>query len=191
MTRRDWIRLAGLLPLAVRAETGAPGITPENFAPERLRAAIFAETNRVRVAEGRRRLLPEPKLDEAAADQATTMAARLKPSHDGPFPGGANAFERVVRTGLKAELVAENVSAISLPAGNSDETWGDDYGQLAAVIVSEWMASPGHRRNLLRRDLTHLGCAARLALVPGGRRVFSVQVFCRPGGERKNPFAER
>ncbi|MBC7365386.1 MAG: hypothetical protein H7343_01025 [Undibacterium sp.] len=44
---------------------------------------------------------------------------------------------------------------------------------MAEVIVKEWMNSPGHRRNLLRRDLTLLGCAARLARVPiGPPRVF-------------------
>ena len=180
------------LPLAVRGEDRGRVITVENFDAARLGAAIFAESNRARTAEKRARLFPQAELNAAAADQAVTMAARLRPSHDGPFAGRANAFERVRQAGLDPEMVAENVSAISLPATDSGETWGDDYGKLAEVIVKEWMNSPGHRRNLLRRDLTHLGCAARLARVPmGPPRVFSVQVFCRPKNERWTPFAER
>jgi len=155
-------------------------------------AAIFVENNRARAAEKRARLLPQAQLDAAAADQAVTMAARSRPSHDGPFAGRRNAMERVRQAGLAPELVAENVSAIRLSTTDSGETWANDYERWAEVIVKKWMNSPGHRRNLLRRDVTHLGCAARLARVPSSPpRVFSVQVFCRPKDERVTPFAER
>jgi uncharacterized protein YkwD len=192
MTRREWITAMAALPFALRGEERARAITVENFDAAKLGAAIFAESNRARMAEKRARFLPHAQLDAAAADQAVTMAARLRSSHEGPFTGRHNALERVRQAGLEPELVAENVSAISQPTVDSGETWADDYERLAAVIVKEWMNSPGHRRNLLRRDLTHLGCAARLARVPASPpRVFSVQVFCRPKDERWTPFAER
>ncbi|MBC7365387.1 MAG: hypothetical protein H7343_01030 [Undibacterium sp.] len=91
-------------------------------------AAIFAESNRARVAEKRARRLPQAALDAAAADQAVTMAAQLRPSHDGPFAGRRNAFEHVQQAGLDPELVAENVSAISLPAADSGATWPTTTG---------------------------------------------------------------
>ena len=48
------------------------------------------------------------------------------------------------------------------------------------MFVREWLESPGHRRNLLSRDVTQLGCAARWARVPvGPPRVSAVQVFAR------------
>jgi uncharacterized protein YkwD len=192
MTRRDWIWLAIIFPIALRAEGRASKITVANFDPAKLGAAIFAESNRVRRAEKRARFLPQAELETAAADQAGTMAARLRSSHEGPFTGQRNAFERVRLAGLEPEVVAENVSAISLPTADSGETWSDDYERLAEAIVKQWLNSPGHRRNLLRRDLTHLGCAARLAQVPASPPVvFSVQVFCRPKDERWKPFAER
>jgi hypothetical protein len=55
---------------------------------------------------------------------------------------------------------------------------GAVFSALAQVFVREWLESPGHRVNLLNRDMTLLGCAARLARVPvGPPRVFAVQVF--------------
>ena len=46
--------------------------------------------------------------------------------------------------------------------------------------MREWLESPGHRVNLLSRDVTPLGCAARLVRVPvGPPRVSAVQVFAR------------
>jgi len=193
MTRRDWIRLLGTVPLgsALRAAERTRVITVENFDAARLGAALFAASNRVRVGEQRSKLLPMAELDAAAADQAGTMAARLRPSDEGPFAGSGDAFARVKLAGLTPEIVAENVSAISLPAPESGETWADDYERLAAEIVREWMQSPGHRRNLLRRDVTHLGCAARMARTPmDPARVFSVQAF-RPKDERWKPLTER
>ena len=83
------------LPLAARGEERARAITVENFDAAKLGAAIFAESNRARMAEKRARFLPHAQLDTAAADQAVTMAARLRPSHDGPFAGRSNALERV------------------------------------------------------------------------------------------------
>jgi uncharacterized protein YkwD len=192
MTRRDWIRLVGLVPLGagLRAAERRRVITVENFDAARLGAAIFAASNQARAGEKRSKLLPLAALDAAAADQAGTMAARLRPSHEGPFAGSGDALARVKLAGLTPEIVAENVSAISLPPPESGETWADDYALLAAEVVREWMQSPGHRRNLLRREVTHLGCAARLARTPmDPARVFSVQVFFRPKDERWKPFA--
>lgn len=194
MNRRDWIRLLGVVPVAsaLRAAERTRVITVENFDAARLGAAIFAASNRARAGEKRSKLLSMVELDAAAADQAGTMAARLRPSHEGPFAGSGDAFARVKQAGLTPEFVAENVSAISLLDPDSGERWTDDYDQLAEEIVRGWMQSPGHRRNLLRRDVTHLGCAARMARTPmDPARVFSVQVFFRPKDERWKPMSER
>lgn len=184
--------LAGLLAPALAAKEAPRRITVDTFEPARLGAAIFAETNRVRALHQRPKLRPQSELSAAAADHAGTMALRLRPTHEGPFSGRENAWERVKSAGLEPEVVTENVSAISLPVSDSPETWADGYEPLAAVIVQAWMESPGHRKNLLSRDVTHLGCAARLARVPASpARVFSVQVFCRPKNDRWKLPSER
>lgn len=192
MTRRVWLRLLGLAPFALTARARVRPIAPENFDAAKLGAAISAESNRMRQEHKRPRLQVRAELLAAAEDQAATMALRLRPSHDGPFAGRGTAWERVKRTGLAVEVVTENVAAISLPSEASEETWADTYEALAAVFVREWLESPGHRRNLLSREVTQLGCAARIARVPvGPPRVFAVQVFARPKDERIKPFADR
>lgn len=71
-------------------------------------------------------------------------------------------------------------------------SWSDSYEALAQVFVREWLESPGHRVNLLSRDVTPLGCAARLVRVPvGPPRVFAVQVFARPKSGRRSVLPER
>ena len=81
MNRRDWIRLVGVVPLgsALRAAERTRVITVENFDAARLGAALFAASNRARAGEKRIKLRPLAELDAAAADQAGTMAARLRP----------------------------------------------------------------------------------------------------------------
>ncbi len=60
------------------------------------------------------------------------------------------------------------------------------------MFVREWLESPGHRVNLLSRDVTPLGCATRLVRVPvGPPRVFAVQVFARPKSGRGSALPER
>ena len=179
---RGWI-IAGLalLPLAGQAADVASKITVENFDATRLGAAIFAESNRVRRQHGRARLRDRAELRAAADGQASAMAFQLRAVHTGPFTGQHSAWQRVEREGLEPEVVTENVSMISVPTAASGESWGDDYGRLAAEIVRAWLDSPGHRQNLLSGEVTTMGCAARLARVPAGpNRVFSAQVFCRP-----------
>ncbi len=185
MTWRGWI-LVGLawLPLALRAEESAAGrITFENFEPGKLGTAIFTESNRVRAAHKLPRLRPQNELRAAADQQAGAMALQLRSTHVGPYARQGNAWARVQHAGLEPDVVAENVSGITLPKLDSEEMWAADYEKLAAYIVRAWLDSPSHRANLLNRQMTHLGCAARLARVPlGAVRVFSAQVFSRQPG---------
>lgn len=50
--------------------------------------------------------------------------------------------------------------------------------KLAEAFVAQWLESPVHRANLLSDDFTHVGCATRSVLMPGGsERFFSAQLF--------------
>jgi uncharacterized protein YkwD len=130
----------------------------------------------VRHAYGCRALLPLRALNAAADDQAFYMALTRHASHRNALQGQANVVERVQRHGIQPGLVAENVA--SQPAAREGEP--SPCTAMAADLVEAWMNSPGHRANLLNRNFTHLGCAARLA--PGfgsGEYVFGAQVFSR------------
>ena len=142
--------------------------------PERLKAALLAETNRVRRQFGCRPLRTQEELNAAADDQATWMAMRLSAGHDNPFYGKHDVSERVLRHGYRPTAVAENVA--SQPAMVEGDR--SSCEAIAARLVEAWLNSPGHRANLLNRSFTRLGCGARIVAGYGGTDyVFGAQVF--------------
>mgnify|MGYP002380490786 FL=1 len=51
----------------------------------------------------------------------------------------------------------------------------------AEALLNQWMESPGHRENILRKTPTHLGCHASPALNEMHMPVFyAAQVFVTP-----------
>lgn len=147
-----------------------------------LSRAIFAESNRARLAHGVPPLETDPRLDAAADEQATYMALVLRAEHDNAIPGEHAVTDRVAREGLIGNSVAENVLMMQalrpVPATDRNYT----YASYATFLVDAWMNSPGHRANLLNPDFGYLGCAARLArgILPGDQRIFASQVFLDP-----------
>ncbi|MDB6094953.1 MAG: SCP-like extracellular [Verrucomicrobia bacterium] len=171
---------AGSTSVADVAGPGRPAlvsvVNPTEITPARLSAALFLETNRVRRAHGCQPLRPLPELAAAADDQATYMALTLHAVHESGFYRQRTVVDRVQRRGLKPAAVAENVA--SQPALRDGQP--ADCSSIAASLVEAWMNSPGHRANLLNREFTHVGCAARLA--PGFGHieyVFGAQVFSK------------
>jgi uncharacterized protein YkwD len=149
-----------------------PEIPPAEFA-----AVLLAETNRVRKAHRRSPLKAHVALDAAADDQAAFMALTLTAKHASPVAGQETPYDRVRRHGLEPVRVAENVA--SSPAGYGENR--QSAQQIAALLVQQWMDSPGHRANILSRELTHLGGSVRLIWLPGDLWVaFGVQVFAVP-----------
>lgn len=165
-----------------------------------LARAIFEETNRVRVAAKLRAFKTEPKLDEAADTQAQMGAVFRPPSHTNPFPLIATPLDRVKFAGLEPDYVAENIALLAIydaPTGtdiyvtNKDATVRDlrngepvrthTYASFARAIVAAWMASPGHRANILEPKLRYLGCAVRpTKSLEDVDMIFGVQAFYTP-----------
>jgi uncharacterized protein YkwD len=166
----------------VAAGPMARQISLANFDYGLLGAAIFEETNRVRVSNGLHALALHPALDAAAAEQASYMALMFRAQHSNPIPGEHTVVERVNRAGLFGPHIAEN--AIMMPAQPPAGSPRPDYtyAELAALIVDSWLNSPAHRANLLDPEYTYLGCAARAAhgVLHGDQRVFATQVFFVP-----------
>ncbi len=162
----------------------------EEFDSERLAHAIFHESNRVRRSFELRPFRVLPRLEQAADLQAGTMAMLGQLSHDNPFRGRANVYERIRATGIEPQQAGENVALtpvrVAPPgySGSGEWPW-PTYAELATRIVEQWLNSPPHRLALLNRDFTHLACAtwpARGAM--GGELVYSVQVFVVPRRNR-------
>ena len=104
-------------------------------------SALLAVMNEVRVAHGLRPLRADRRLERAARLHSATM---LKTD---TFYHGAFAA-RIRRVGVRAPLVGENLA------------WGVGRLSRARSIVRMWMASPGHRRNLLDPGYRLVGVGA-------------------------------
>jgi uncharacterized protein YkwD len=159
----------------VRFELARAVAAPENFSIAELNTALLVETNRVRVAHGLPKLRLLAELAAAADDQAAFMALTLHLAHANWLPEQADVAERVKRRGLtEARVVAENVLTTGFaPAREPAPT----CAEVATGIVAQWMDSPGHRANILNRQFTNLGCAARWATFVGGGGFYAAQVF--------------
>lgn len=104
-------------------------------------SALVAEMNRARAAHGLRPLRVDPKLVSAADAYARTLLSRNVFTH-GTLGGRLASF------GVVGPLVGENLA------------WGVGARATAVGIVRAWLASPGHRRNLLRPGFRRVGVGA-------------------------------
>jgi uncharacterized protein YkwD len=112
--------------------------------------ALARAHNRERTRAGRPPLVVSEALTAAARRHADDMAARRRMSHRGS--DGSSPFRRMEREGYVFERAAENVAA----------------GQRStAEVMAAWMASPGHRRNVLGKyDELGAACATDEAGTP-------------------------
>jgi uncharacterized protein YkwD len=95
---------------------------------------IIEAHNRARLRSGRSLMQVSPSLTVAAQAHADDMAARRRMSHKGS--DGSSPFGRIDRLGYQYDSAAENVAA----------------GQRSLdQVMTDWMKSPGHRRNILGR----------------------------------------
>lgn len=122
-----------------------------------LGAATRHWINTVRAAEGRAPLAVSAVLSHAARAHAQDLARTGRFSHMGR--DGSNVGDRVRRAGYGFCFVAENIAK---GQGTPEE------------VLRGWMASPGHRRNLLAARATEYG------LVRGAGRLW-VMVLGRDG----------
>jgi uncharacterized protein YkwD len=104
--------------------------------PEKARDII----NQYRKDKGLKPLKLNAELSEAAKAHSRDLAKWDRISHYGSY--GSNPWDRVKRTGFKARLAAENVGTGQI-----------DFNE----VMRGWKESPGHNKNLLLGDATHMG----------------------------------
>lgn len=137
-----------------RAQQACPDASrpPSTATATRARAAVVCLVNRERAARGLRALRNHPRLRAAAGRYARLMVARDFFAH--VSPDGSTLRRRAASAGyLRAQPFAlgEDIAAGS--------------GALAApkAIVAAWMASAGHRRNVLDPDFRDVGVGVATA----------------------------
>lgn len=141
------------LPLALAAcQTG--DWWPEGDSAAGASVAAVAHVRAVRAAAGLPGLAPDDRLEKAAARQAGYMARSGKMEHaTGP---GRDFAARMDRDGVAAPA-AENLA----------------HGRMEMErLFAMWMASPGHRRNMLDPRFGHYGLA--YAADGGGQRYWAL-----------------
>jgi uncharacterized protein YkwD len=102
----------------------------------------LAEINAFRTKNGRKPVILDARLSQAAAVQSKAQAGRSRIGHDG-FDG-SKPMQRAERAGFHAKLASENVAA-------GQKSFSD------AMRSGE--ESSGHRENLLRPEVTAIGVA--------------------------------
>jgi uncharacterized protein YkwD len=157
---RDRFRLHGLVcfwglivacGLALSSSAGAASATVD---AERELVRLM---NQERAQRGAPPLEMDDRLSEAARTHSQEMAQRQKLSHR--FPHEEKLQERLARTGVSFDAVAENVAHSSSPS--------------SAHI--ELMNSPGHRANILNPKYNAVG----VGVVERGDHLYITQAFAR------------
>lgn len=158
------IVLALLALLALSGAAQASGCrnadVDPTVAPAAARAATVCLINVERRAHGARRLRANRLLAVAASRHSGDMVRRHYFSH--VSRGGSTAGSRIKTTGYLAHAaswaIGENLA------------WGTLSAATPRQIVKRWMASPGHRRNMLDRRFTQVGIGVAIGAPTGARR---------------------
>lgn len=146
---------AGAFVALTLASAPAAGAAPVVTDRNALEAALVKRINGVRENHGLRPLRPVPRLATAADRHATSMAARSYFRHEFFTPTRARNWTDF-GTWIRWHWPGPGYS--SWGAGENLAWGAPRIG--ARVTVRRWLASPGHRANLLNRSWRHVGVAA-------------------------------
>ena len=125
---------------------------------------ILTLTNKERAAVSLPPLSSNPTLDTIASERADDLFTNQYFDH--ASPDGKSAVDLAKNIGYSYLLIGEN-----LALGN----FGGDPG-----IVAAWMASPGHKANILNKDYTELGVSVKTGFYQGENNIIAVQIFGLP-----------
>jgi uncharacterized protein YkwD len=178
------------VPLAAHAQSGPVRNLVQKPQPAvsaaRLERAIDDLVNRERRAHGLKPLAWDGPLAAVARGHSKDMARRNYFSHDSPEGDGFEARYRdahyrcMLRTGNVIHLGAENLARGNLYAsvttlnGIKYYDWNSEQ-KIAHATVAGWMASPGHRANILTAHWRHEGIGVVIA---PDQKVYVTQNFC-------------
>ena len=155
-------------------------IVPNDGGHDRVRVdrAIAHFTNLARCTAGLGPLVADDSVAEAARIHSDNMAALDEFGHDISAPGAEGMRDRLALAQVDYRLAAENIISgffMQYEAGTPYRTidaarcaFANEAGErmkrhtyltLAEDLVAGWMASPGHRQNILTEGLRRQGAA--------------------------------
>lgn len=128
------------------------------------KSGVYTLTNAERSKQGLGALSSDTKLELIASRRAKDMFAKQYFEH--VSPSGDSASVEADTVGYEYIVIGENIAL-----GN----FAND-----AELVAAWMASPGHRANILNTRFTSLGVAVEKGMYNGKSTWIAVQIFARP-----------
>jgi uncharacterized protein YkwD len=129
-------------------------------------ADVVRRVNAVRAEHMRPPLRVDPDLTRIAREYSCALLKRGALSHTGA--DGTTVADRIRASGKTFIAVGENLAS---SAGARDPV---------AAAMNGWMASAGHRENILRPDFTDTG----VGVCREGTTYYFTQIFLRPGRAR-------
>jgi uncharacterized protein YkwD len=130
-------------------------VNPNNYDLHLLNAAVFFATNKLRESKGFKALKFAPPLRDAAVVHTEQMIEKNFFEHYNPVTHKLHSPEdRFKMFGVEATDEGENIDMTYIEPGEIT------YLQLAEQIVKDLYDSPPHRKIMLGKGFTYLGCAA-------------------------------
>jgi uncharacterized protein YkwD len=143
------ILLLAVAALAALVPTASAGSAHSSQSARAFTNALVSAINGARAANGEPPLQVDPRLVAAARGQSIYLASTGGLDHTGP--DGSSVMTRLARQGFHGQMVGENLAA----------------GMGPAATVSAWLASPGHRMNLLEPQFHRLGVGVAMGSLGG------------------------
>ena len=167
-----------LIALTLWASPAAAEERPQIHVSD-LEQQITAGINSERRANHLSALLPDDGLSKIAREHSRDMVRRNYFSH--MDPDGNAPRDRLRAAGYSCPKISgENIfqnnlfSRVTIRGNQKSYDW-NSLDQIAESTVQEWMASPGHRQNILQKLYSRTGLGVAIA---GNGQVFITQVFC-------------
>ncbi len=129
-----------------------------------LDSEIIKITNEYRQQEGLSPLEENQKLNEAALKRVKDMFEKQYFAH--VAPDGSDVTLTLSIVGYEYAASGENLAL--------------GYFKDSKDLVDAWMASPGHRANILKQNFTEIGVAHEVGIFEGRKQLIAVQVFAKP-----------
>jgi uncharacterized protein YkwD len=123
-----------------------------------VRAAIVCLHGKIRAQRGLPLLTENARLRRAAVGHSASMVSQRYFDHNGP--SGTSLLDRAIDARYVRRdgdwSLGENIA------------WGTGSAATPASIMRSWMASPGHRANILRRSYREVGVGIVTGVPSGG-----------------------
>ncbi len=164
-------------------------INAQSFNESLLSRLVFDLTNIERRRAGLSEFKNNQYLHESATGHSRDMAARNYFEHKSKgFFKGTAPRDRIEATGYAPSMSAENIAMIPIVNSQRVQSYPgrppqiiemdvNSYNRMAVYSVTQWMESPGHRKNILNPALKDMGVGVAVGMKDTVAYVYLTQNF--------------